>query len=280
MDFTDAKLRTLVAQLGPSIIRIGGTAVDASFYFPSAPYLVGQPNACASCGSGASDIGEAMLTQVFDFIGATGMSLLWDVNGEMARVGTGPWLPAFNFTPMADFLQSRYGGKIDYAYSVGNEPDLWKINKVSTEQLAHDAVTLVGALKAYDIGKEVYGSSFARISTDDAAAFLPIAAAGGVTGYTVHNYPYGGHNCNVSACAFNAHNDAPACTRNCDPNNPKTQPYARLATLNQQTSRRAPSRRRSSTSSPPSSPSQRPPRPTCCSCSRRSRARRAAAATT
>lgn len=199
MDFTDAKLRTLVAQLGPSIIRIGGTAVDASFYFPSAPYLVGQPNACASCGSGASDIGEAMLTQVFDFIGATGMSLLWDVNGEMARVGTGPWLPAFNFTPMADFLQSRYGGKIDYAYSVGNEPDLWKINKVSAEQLAHDAVTLVGALKAYDIGKEVYGSSFARISTDDAAAFLPIAAAGGVTGYTVHNYPYGGHNCNVSA---------------------------------------------------------------------------------
>ena len=199
MDFNDPKFRTLVSQLGPSIIRIGGTAVDASYYFPGTPYLVGQVNDCATCGYGASAIGEEMLTAVFDFIGATGMSLLWDLNGEMARKGTGPWLPAFNFTPMAGFLQARYGGKIDYAYSVGNEPDLWKINKVGAAQLARDAVTLVGALKAYTIGRDVYGSSFARISTDDAAAFLPIAAAGGVTGYTVHNYPYGGHDCNVSA---------------------------------------------------------------------------------
>ena len=63
-----------------------------------------------------------MLTTVFDFIAATDMSLLWDLNGEMARVGTGPWLPDFNFTAMATFLDATYGGKIDYAYSVGNEP--------------------------------------------------------------------------------------------------------------------------------------------------------------
>lgn len=80
-----------------------------------------------------------------------------------------------------------------------NEPDLWKTNKVSATQLAHDAVTLKKALDAYNIGHEVYGSSWARVSNDDATAFLPIAAAGGVTGLTVHNYPYGGRDCNVSA---------------------------------------------------------------------------------
>jgi hypothetical protein len=121
MNFSDPKFRTLVAQLGPAIIRIGGTAVDASYYFPDTPYLVGQINTCDTCGNGASAIGEEMLTTIFDFLAATGMSLLWDLNGEMLRVGTGPWLPQGNFTPMADFLQSKYGGKVDYAYSVGNE---------------------------------------------------------------------------------------------------------------------------------------------------------------
>lgn len=140
------QFRTLVSHLAPSIIRIGGTAVDASYvrvdtirarcmalatnalhtstaqYFPDTPYLVGQVNDCTSCGYGASAIGKEMLTTIFDFIAATDMSLLWDLNGEMARVGTGPWLPDFNFTAMAQYLDSVYGGKIDYAYSVGNEP--------------------------------------------------------------------------------------------------------------------------------------------------------------
>jgi hypothetical protein len=93
-DFADKKLRTLTAQLGPSIIRIGGTAVDSSYYFPETPYLVGQVNDCPACGSGASAIGNEMLDTIWAFARATGMDLLWDVNGEMTRVGTGPWLPA------------------------------------------------------------------------------------------------------------------------------------------------------------------------------------------
>jgi hypothetical protein len=196
MNFSDAKLRKLTSQLGPSIVRIGGTAVDASYYFPSTPYLVGQVNDCAVCESGASAIGEEMLSAIFDFISATDMSLLWDLNGEDARDGVGPWLPDFNWTAQAKFLNQRYPG-VKYAYSVGNEPDLWK-KKVTPEQLARDAVTLKDSLNSYDIGKDVYGSSFARIDPEVARAYLPIAAAGGVKGYTVHNYPDGGHQCNVS----------------------------------------------------------------------------------
>ena len=128
MDFTDTVFRTLVRQLtlggsgAGSIIRIGGTAVDSSFYFPKAPYHIGAPNQCGgNCPNGSSDIGNAMLTAVYDFIGATGMSLLWDVNGADFRDGTGPWSAAGNATAMLSFIDSQYGGKVNYAYSVGNE---------------------------------------------------------------------------------------------------------------------------------------------------------------
>ena len=93
MNFSDTVFRTLVTNLGPSIIRIGGTAVDFSYYFPSAPYLIGQINDCPACGSGASAIGNDMIDAIWSFMAATNMSVLWDVNGEMERKGTGPWDP-------------------------------------------------------------------------------------------------------------------------------------------------------------------------------------------
>lgn len=116
MNFSDTKFRTLVTALGPAWIRIGGTAVDASHYFPDAPYTVGVPNPCAACGSGASAISNAMLTQIVDFMQATGMSLLWDFNGETERDSPlGPWNPALNATPLLDWLESKYAGTIDFA---------------------------------------------------------------------------------------------------------------------------------------------------------------------
>jgi hypothetical protein len=138
-----------------------------------------------------------MLTEVFDFIIATNMTLLWDLNGEYTRNAKNQWDPSVNATPMFTWLQQEYGGKVNFAYSVGNEPDLWKV-KVSSAQLSADAATLKSALSAFDIGHAVFGSSWAHISSDDAAAFLPVAVASGLTGYTAHNYPYGGHDCNIS----------------------------------------------------------------------------------
>ena len=208
MNFSDATFRTLVSQLtlggsgAGAIIRIGGTAVDSSFYFPSAPYNVGAPNQCGgNCPNGSSDIGNAMLTAVFDFIAATNMSLLWDVNGASFRDADGPWSAAGNATAMLAFLDSQYGGKVDYAYSVGNEPDLWPEphHNVSAATLGSDALAMKAALAAVDIGRDVYGSSWARISPADAAGFMPTVVAGGcVTGYTVHAYPYGGRDCVVA----------------------------------------------------------------------------------
>jgi hypothetical protein len=198
MNFSDTKFRTLVSQLAPAVIRIGGTAVDSSLWFPDTPYLIGQVNSCPTCGSGASAIGTDMMTQIIEFMQATNMSLLWDLNGEKTRDSPlGPWNPAVNATPFFTWLDGKYGGVIDFAYSVGNEPDLWA-NKVSSQQLARDAVTLKNLLKSYNVGQKVFGPSWAGVSPSYASQFLPISSQGGVDGYTVHNYPYGGKDCNVS----------------------------------------------------------------------------------
>lgn len=127
LDFADAKLRVLTAALAPAFIRIGGTAVDTSFYFPQEPYNVGVPNPCDACGSGAAAIGDVMLDNIFDFITATNMSLLWDFNGERFRNVHGAWNPTGNATAMLTYLQSKHGGTVDYAWSVGNEVSSWRV---------------------------------------------------------------------------------------------------------------------------------------------------------
>jgi hypothetical protein len=97
---------------------------------------------------------------------------------------------------MLKYLQTQYGGKVDYAWSVGNEPDDWG-DHVTGEQLAEDATTLKQLLTGFSLGSEVYGPSYAAIRDAAITEFLPVAEAGGVDGLTVHNYPYG-KPCNVS----------------------------------------------------------------------------------
>ena len=73
-------------------------------------------------------------------------------------------------------------------FSAPQEPDLWKKPDgktplgVTPQTLAGDAVTLKKALAPLNIGKDVYGSSFASVSSQLASDFLPIAAAGDVRG--------------------------------------------------------------------------------------------------
>ena len=71
---------------------------------------------------------------MFDFIAATGMTLLWDMNGLKTRDGSGPWNPAVNATAMLTYLNSKYGGKVDYAFSLGNEPGHWPVKVRSLER--------------------------------------------------------------------------------------------------------------------------------------------------
>jgi len=55
IDFFDPKFRALSKNLGPAVLRVGGTAVDYSFYQPDVPYIVGQVNgACLLVRLGAA----------------------------------------------------------------------------------------------------------------------------------------------------------------------------------------------------------------------------------
>lgn len=193
MNFSDVKLRAYAAQLAPTFVRVGGTAVDYSYYLPDQPYVVGQVNGNAA---GNTFYSNEVLDALIGFSQATGATLLLDINGQDFRQGTtGPWQPAGNFTPMIEWIQSKYGAAgLDIAWSLGNEPGLWKI-KVQTEQLAQDAVTLKNVVKQYTLGSDVYGASFAGVSVEDATRYLP-GAKGVLKGLTVHNYPYA-RNCNV-----------------------------------------------------------------------------------
>jgi hypothetical protein len=71
---------------------------------------------------------------------------------------------------------------------------------VRIPQLAEDAGTLKQLLRGFSLGSAVYGSSFDRqVTNEDIANYLPLAAAAGVDGLTVHHYPYN-KPCNVSTC--------------------------------------------------------------------------------
>ena len=65
-----------------------------------------------------------MLDALFDFAIGTDMTLLWDMNGASFRNAAGTWDASGNATAMLSYLDSKYGGKINFAYSVGNEPEV------------------------------------------------------------------------------------------------------------------------------------------------------------
>lgn len=201
LNFSDAKLRILTQQLAPATIRVGGTAVDSSYYFPDAPYNVGAPNQCGgNCPNGSSDIGNAMIDALFDFALATDMTLNFDVNGESFRTGVGPWDPAGNWTAMSAYISSTYGGRVNFAYSVSNEPDIWPAphKNPAASQLAADAVALKQSLAGLNIGQEVTGPAYCcQWDAAHTRDFLTVAGPGGVDGYTVHSYPYGGRDCTL-----------------------------------------------------------------------------------
>ena len=194
-DFKDPVLINLVYALnnGDVIVRIGGTAADYAFYEPTST----NPNG----GGGKTLISDALLDDIAFFSMSTHATILWDFNGLAFRPlnadGTGgPWDPTGNATALLHYLDTKYGGNGGWSWSLGNEPEAWKL-KVNATQLGHDVQTLQATLKNYKMGNDVYGAAFEGLSLDPVSAFLN-ATRGGVSGVTVHNYPLG-RNCNVPA---------------------------------------------------------------------------------
>lgn len=189
-DFLNAKLQALVRQLGPTVVRIGGTADDYSSYLPDSTNPAGPP---APTGS-YTYISNKMWDDVLTFAQSTSAVILWDLNAAEFRTASGAWDPTRNATAFLEYTQGVLPPGVEVWWSIGNEPELWHI-KVDATQLAADALTLKKTLGGYTAGRTVYGPSFAGLNTNEGLTYIK-GTAGQVNGFTVHNYPLA-RNCNV-----------------------------------------------------------------------------------
>jgi hypothetical protein len=179
MDLTEPKLHNLIAQLGPTILRIGGTAADYSWYLPNDPR--------SGDGNAHTIINNTVWDNVVDLVTKTNTRLMWDFNSLSFRKG-GFWDPAGNATAQLDYLESKYKGKLDVIWTTGNEPDLWPASggKPDAKTLATDAITLAKAVAGRGLGEEVYGPAWAGFNSG-AQDFMTTAAQNpAVKGLTVH----------------------------------------------------------------------------------------------
>lgn len=182
-DFTNTKLINMVRQLAPAVVRIGGTAADYSFMVPQAA----SPNG----GNGHTLISWATWDNILAFVQATGVQLLWDFDSLQFRDKHNNWDPTGNATAVLAYTQSKYAG-MDIWWSTGNEPDLWPGQKVSGQLLAGDATILKNTLQNYNVGKTVYGPSYAGFNSQS-GTFIQDAMPAAIDGFTCHNYPLARH---------------------------------------------------------------------------------------
>lgn len=89
-DFTNKKLQHMVTQLGPTVVRIGGTAADYSWYLPDDPRR--------GDGDAHTIINDATWDSILQFIANTNTVLLWDFNALSFRDANNNWDPTWNAT--------------------------------------------------------------------------------------------------------------------------------------------------------------------------------------
>ena len=123
-DFANAKLRTLIAQLGPAVLRVGGTAADYTFYLPDAPR--------GGDGLGNVTLSNAMWDSIVGLSIAANHTLLWNLNGMRFRnSSTGVFDPSGNATALFAYTQARWPG-VKLLWSSGNEVRRWARGRTGT----------------------------------------------------------------------------------------------------------------------------------------------------
>jgi hypothetical protein len=153
-----------VAQLGPTIVRIGGTAADYAFYLPDAT-VPGDGNA-------HTYYSNAIIDNVLSFFDQVGgdVQLMWDHDALQFRTADGAWDPTGNATQFLQYIQTNHPKAAPIIQSAGNEPGLWPAGKrVSTQQLGEDALALKKLAKSFNVGSTVYGPAYEGFSSDAGA---------------------------------------------------------------------------------------------------------------
>ena len=196
IDFTSRPLRALTAHLAaaaPTELRVGGGAADSTLF-------TGAGGARGNCSSlNITNIDVCVSAESWDelaaFAGATGVGLVFDLNGAMGRrSGADAWDPANAAALLAHAADAAGRGlAAPVGWELGNEPEDWykrRLN-VSGARLAADFAALRGLLSA------TRGLPPSRLLGPDGccegryALMAEFAAhAGGLLdGVTVHAYP-------------------------------------------------------------------------------------------
>jgi hypothetical protein len=183
-------------------IRIGGGAADYAVYVPDSSDPTG-----GNATGGVTVLSDATLDEIFSFAAQTHATVLFDLNARQFRTASGAWDPSPNATALLTRLSTRYGGAINWGWSLGNEPGGWK-EPVNYTQLGLDVFTLQSLLKSFSVGRNVYGAAFAGLGLDVIEPFL-VGSKGALAGLTVHDYPLG-RNCTLGAFLDRAHIDGMA----------------------------------------------------------------------
>jgi hypothetical protein len=142
-DFTNPILINLVKQMGPTVVRIGGTASDNSIY-------TGAGGAHGQGPNGAVAIDNAYWDEINYFQQQTGAEILWDLCRQTNSKGA--YDPSINATALFAYTESK--GYNVYGWEVGNE-----LTNVSPSQYAADLQALQTALKGYKVGQIISSPS-------------------------------------------------------------------------------------------------------------------------
>jgi hypothetical protein len=112
-DCTNAKLATLLRQLGPTTLRVGGTAADYVLYVPNA----------TERGDGRGDVllSEALWRSLLDLAKNSGNELLMDLNSLMFRNASNVFDPSRNASALLAYT-ATLPGLPPLSWSAGNEP--------------------------------------------------------------------------------------------------------------------------------------------------------------
>jgi len=194
--FSDSVFTSLVSNLvraAPLEFRIGGGAADSTIF-------TGFGGVSGNCsGFGVSIdicVSAEYMDEVLAFQAATGVGLVWDLNGALRENSSSPW-NVTNAEALLEYFAAApaRGLPVPVAFQLGNEPEDWYKRSpplnISGPALASDFHTLRGLLRARPLlaSAAIYGPS---ACCEDRYRLLPSfigPVVGALDALDVHAYP-------------------------------------------------------------------------------------------
>ena len=196
--FTHAPFNALVRALSaaaPMQFRIGGGAADTVFFTGPG----GASGNCSSLGlpySSTVCVSSELLDGILAFAAATGVDLVWNLNGAQRAGGDSPW-NASNTEALLDHLAGApaRGLPVPAAFQLSNEPEDWYKHSpplnVSGRTLGADFHALRALLQARPplASAAIYGPCACCEDRYPLLASLVGPASGALDALDVHSYP-------------------------------------------------------------------------------------------